>query len=188
MPTALQKTVKPEVTRSTALSLMSRPGDGSIRAGRVALIVADGVDAGFVSAMTDALVSGGAVPRLVGSRLGSVQTTSGELEVDTTVEAMPSVLFDAVVVSGSDDVAATLARDGRVLEFLKDQYRHCKPMLAWGSASAVFEAAGIPQTLPDGAPDPGIVLADEGETGIEAFIAALGKHRHFERETDPPRV
>jgi len=25
-------------------------------------------------------------------------------------------------------------------------------------------------------------------SAIEAFVAALGKHRHFERETDPPLV
>ena len=34
---------KPEVTQSKALSLFARPGDGSIRARRIAIIVADGV-------------------------------------------------------------------------------------------------------------------------------------------------
>ena len=51
-----------------------------------------------LTAVSDALIAAGAVPRCVGSRLGAVTTSTGELEVDVTVEAMPSVLFDAVVV------------------------------------------------------------------------------------------
>jgi catalase len=53
-----------------------------------------------------------------------------------------------------------------------------------------LKLAGIPTTLLSGEADPGLVLvaADDVDDGIEAFIAALGKHRHFERETDPPRV
>jgi hypothetical protein len=30
--------------------------------------------------------------------------------------------------------------------------------------------------------------ADDVEAGIDAFVTALGQHRHFARETDPPRV
>jgi catalase len=71
---------------------------------------------------------------------------------------------------------------------LKDQYRHCKPILALGAAAGLLSAAGIPKTLPDGRPDPGLIIATQGETATKAFIAALRKHRHFERETDPPRV
>jgi catalase len=75
-----------------------------------------------------------------------------------------------------------------MLEFLKDQYRHCKPMLVLGAASELLTKAGIPTALPSGDPDPGLVLDQTGEGGADAFIAALGKHRHFDRETDPPVV
>ena len=44
MPKVLETEVKPEVAKSPALSLFARPGDGSIRARRVAILVADGVD------------------------------------------------------------------------------------------------------------------------------------------------
>ena len=188
MPKTLQKNVKPEVTRSPALSLMARPGDGGIRAKRIAIIVADGVDGDELQSLAGDLLAIGTVPRFVGSKLGTVQTTIGELEVDTTVEATPSVLFDAVVLSGNEDVVQALSSDGRILEFLKDQYRHCKPILALGGADGLLSAAGIPPALPDGRSDPGLIVPGDGEAGTEAFIAALGKHRHFERETDPPRV
>jgi len=188
MPKALQKDVTPEVTRSPALSLRARPGDGGVRAKRIALIVADGVDGDVLQLLAEELWAIGAVPRFVGSSLGTVQATTGELEVDTSVEATPSVLFDAVVLSGNEQVTKDLSSDGRILEFLKDQYRHCKPILALGDADALLSAAGIPPTLPDGRPDPGLIVPGAGDSGTEAFIAALGKHRHFERETDPPRV
>ena len=115
--------------------------------------------------------------------------SGGARQVDTTVEAMPSVLWDAVVIPDGHDALERLGIDGRVLEFVKDQYRHCKPILAIGSATGLLEKAGIPETLVSGHADPGLLLMEgDDATGIAAFIAAIAKHRHFERETDPPRV
>ena len=53
-----------------------------------------------------------------------------------------------------------------------------------------MEAAGILADSADGEPDPGIVLSDNDalKSALPAFIAAVAKHRHFERETDPPAV
>ena len=188
MPKVLEKDVKPEVKKSPTLSLMARPGDGGIRGRRVAILVADGVVSATLDALRDRLVGKEAVPRLVGMKLGGIQTTAGEQEVDTTVEATPSVLYDAVVLPPG--VSEALAADGRVLEFLKDQYRHCKPLLVLGDATLLLEKAGIPASLPSGKADPGLVVGakNDADAAIEAFVTALGKHRHFERETDPPRV
>jgi catalase len=189
MPKVLQTRVTPEVTVSPALSLFARPGDGSVRGRRVAILVAEGVDGDAVRSLADRLVAAGAVPRFVGARLGEVKSTSGDpVKVDVTTEATPSVLYDAVVLSDGK-AAQRLAADGRTLEFLKDQYRHCKPILVPGSASAVLAKAGIPPTLPSGQSDSGLLLGPSGDTAsAEAFIHALAKHRHFERETDPPSV
>ncbi len=79
MPKVLKVPVQPEVERSAALSLFARPGDGSIRARRIAVVVADGVDAAAVRDIADRLTAAGAVPRLVGSRLGAVESASGDL-------------------------------------------------------------------------------------------------------------
>ena len=131
------------------------------------------------------------MPRFIGSRLGSIDPDGGDaIEVDATVEATPSVLFDAVVVPDGSDAIERMTIDGRVLEFLKDQYRHCKPILAIGEGANALKLAGIPATLLSGEADPGLVFADadDVEAGIDAFVTALGQHRHFARETDPPRV
>jgi catalase len=190
MPKVLPTPVTPEVDRSPALSLLARPGDGSVRARRVAILVADGADGAPLVALADRLVTEGAVPRFVGSRLGSAAVTSGEsIAVDASLEATPSVLYDAVVLPDGDDAVDALAMDGRTTEFLKDQYRHCKPILALGNGKALLEGAGIPLALPSGDPDPGLILGTSGdESVVGAFLGALAKHRHFERETDPPLV
>ena len=132
------------------------------------------------------------MPRFVGvaARHGADGRRGDPIEVDATFETMPSVLFDAVVVpDGAEAVDAPGGRRRR-LEFVRDQYRHCKPMLALGASALLLERAGILPTLPSGEADPGIVLgrAGAGNAAARAFVQALAQHRHFERETDPPRV
>ena len=191
MPKVLQMEVTPEVAKSPALSLFARPGDGSIRARRVAILVSDGVDGDVLRALVERLVAAGAVARFVGARLGVAESVNGDpIEVDVTMEAAPSVLFDAVVLPDGADAVRRLAADGRALEFVKDQYRHCKPILALGAASELLKKAGIPQALPSGKPDPGLVIgrSDKSESVAKAFMTALAKHRHFDREADPPLV
>jgi catalase len=190
MPKAMRRAVTPEVSASGALSLFARAGDGSIRARRVAVLIADGCDGSPLLALVDRLVAEGAVPRFVSTRLGSVESMSGDaIEVDVSLEAAPSVLYDALVLSGGADAMRRLRDDGRTLEFLKDQYRHCKPVLALGDGAALLEACGIAPVLPTGELDPGLIVATTDATDFaEAFIAAIAKHRHYQRETDPPRV
>jgi catalase len=136
-----------------------------------------------------ALLARGAVPRFVGPRLGRVSCgDGGALEIEVTLETTPSVLYDALAIpSGSE---AALSRVGQALEFIKDQYRHCKSILAVGQASKLLKLAGIPPRLPDGAKDPGLVLveSDETKSAAAAFEKALSRHRHPEREADPPLV
>lgn len=84
----------PEVASSPALSLFARPGDGSIAARRIAILVADGVDGASARALQAGLAAKGAVPRFVGVRLGTVQSTdSNEIEVDVTFETMPAAVY-----------------------------------------------------------------------------------------------
>ncbi|MGY3267006.1 catalase [Lysobacter sp. HA35] len=191
MPPVLAKAPKPEVTSSDALSLLARPGDGSIRTRQIALVVADGVDGASVTAMQAALLDEGAVPRLVGPRIGPVRTSDGGvLDADASLENEPAFLFDAIVLPDGAGAVDTLLANGRTLEGLKDQYRHCKTILALGESQRLVAAAGLPTDLPDGSPDPGLLLMDGGDidAALEAFVAAVAMHRHWDRETDPPRV
>ncbi|MGE0592339.1 MAG: catalase [Vicinamibacterales bacterium] len=189
MPKVLTEDVTPEVTTSRALSLFARPGDGSIRTRRVAILVADGCNGASLVALANRLTGEGAVPRVVASRLGAVQPSEGHaIEVDASIEAAPAVLYDAVVLPDGAEAVAALRADGQVLEFIKDQYRHCKPLLAAGASHELLTACGIEWLLPDGHADPGVIVAEDAAAATDAFIAAIARHRHFARETDPPRV
>jgi len=191
MPKALERAVRPEVKTSPALSLFARPGDGGIRTRHVAIFAADGIDGEAVKALHKGLTDAGAVPRVVGARLGQVQTLQGEaLDIEVTLETSPSVVYDALIVPGGHAAATTLGNVGQAGEFIKDTYRHCKPILALGDGRALVENSGVPARLDSGEPDPGLLLGEDGqaEAMLSEFIAAIAKHRHFERAMDPPGV
>lgn len=188
MPKALDVSPTPEVEISPALSLYAQPGDGSIRTRRIAVVVADGVDGDVAQSIHNKLADLGAVSRYVGARLGTVETEQGEtLEVEVTFETMPSVLFDAVAVPGGAEAAKSLGQLGHAREFLKDQYRHAKAMYAVGAGGDLLQRAGVASALPSGEPDPGVLIASEhGPKTMTAFVNAIARHRHHEREQDPP--
>jgi catalase len=191
MPKVLRTEITPEIATSPSLSLFARPGNAGIRTRRVAVLVADGVDGDALRGIVERLVAAGAVPRFVGPRLGSAQSVTGDaIEIDVPMHAAPSVLFDALILPDGADAVDRLNADGRALEFVKDQYRHCKPILVLGAASQVLDRAGIPQKLPNGERDSGLVFGSSSDNAAvtEAFVDALAKHRHFDRETDPPLV
>jgi hypothetical protein len=49
-------------------------------------------------------------------------------------------------------------------------------------------AGRAPAHLPSGKADPGMLIARHGSAreALPAFIKAIARHRHHERETDPP--
>ena len=191
MPRALETPATPEVTMSAALSLKALPGNGGIRTRRIAILVANGVEGRPIAALQAALVDAGAVPLLIAPRLGAVATSDGvALAANGSLENSPSVLFDALVLPGGEAGVGVLMRQGQTLEFVANQYRHGKTILAFPASQLVLDKAGVETFLPNGHADPGLVLAqgDQVESVIAAFIAALGQHRHLQRETDPPVV
>lgn len=188
MPRALAKAPKPEVDRSPALSLLARPGDGSIRGRKVAILVADGVVGQSAVALHEALFAQGAVPRFVAPRIGPVATTDQvEINADASLENEPGFLFDALALPDGEDGVKMLAADGHTMEFIKDQHRHCKTILVMPASTALMLKAQIPASLPSGDPDPGMFLGASA-ADFNAFIQGIARHRHPERETDPPAV
>jgi catalase len=180
-----------EYQPSPPLSLMARPGEKGIRTRRVAILVADGTDEASVRTIYDALLADGAVPRVVGPNMGLVKGAGGgTLDVEVSLEAMPAVLYDAVVVPAGAQAAATLADNAIALEFVRLQHRHLKPILVVDDGTALLAAAGIPATLPDGTHDRGVIgteLADLSGA-LAAFRDALAGHRIWERDSDNPKV
>jgi catalase len=189
MPLAISKAPEPEIRISPALSLLARPGDGSVAGRKVVILVADGVVGQSVMDVHAALFAHGAVPRLAAPTIGPVRTLDGvAIDADVSLENEPGFLFDALVLPDGESGVAVLATDAHVFEFIRDQFRHCKPILALGAGEALLHAAGLGPAL--GADDraPGLFLEPTGVAGAQALLAGLSRHRYFERETDPPKV
>lgn len=176
---------KAEYSDSPALSLFSRPGDGSIRTRHIAILVSDGIEGESVRSVYAALANEGAAPRFVGAKLGAIQPQSGDpIEVEVSMEAAPAVLFDALVIpDGTNDSISQLIHEDQTLDFVREQYRHCKPILALGSATKILDAAHIHSVL-GGVTAPGLIAipSQEVRSVIPQFIEAIAQHRHFERE------
>jgi catalase len=180
----------PQYNPSPALSLLHLPGEKGIQAKKVAILIGRGADADSVRSIYSALLADGAVPRLVAGHLGKVPAADGSaLDVEISLEAGPSVLYDAVIIADGES-GQQLARDANALDFVRLQFRHCKPILSLGDGSALLVKAGIPLTLPDGSPDPALFTADSSTLAqaLSAFKAALAGPRAYVRETDPPAV
>jgi catalase len=184
----LEDPAEPEILESSALSLFARPGETGIETRRIAILVGDGVrDAATIHV---ALAAAGAVPRYVSPTLGTVDVAGGEsLPVDITLEAAPSALFDALVLPDNGTSVDRLLANGQVAELIKEQFRHCKAILAIGTSTALLDAARLPKALPSGEPDPGVLRADAARAEVlTQFMAAVARHRHYARETDPPII
>jgi catalase len=186
LPKALAEPVAAEVELSPALSLLARPGDGSITTRMVAIIVGPDIDGASVKASADALITGGAVVRLVGHRVGPFKTAGGpEVVADASLNNQPSPTFDAVVVPDGQAAIDALKVDGRALEFLRDAFRHGKAILAVGAGKELLDAADIP--LADN--PPGVFIDTKADKGVlNDFIKGIASHRFPERETHPPVV
>jgi catalase len=180
LPKALADPPAPEVELSPALSLLALPGECGIRTRQVAILVADGVHRASIAAVQASLAAAGAVGHFVGPRVGRFVADDGSaVEAGKSMENSPSVLFDALVLPDGARAVDTLALDGQTIEYLHDQLRHCKTILALGASQRLLETAGANLTNEDS----GILLAeaDEVDGVIAAFITAIAKHRHFAR-------
>ena len=176
------------IEESAALSMSPRPDKGGIHTRKVAILVHDGVDVVSLRPVQQALAEAGAECWIVAPRLGTVATAGGRrVEVSTTFQAMPSVMFDAVLVAGGKESADALGKLGDAVHFVLEAYKHCKPICAIGDGVQLLSLLGVTAGAGNDllVNHPGVVL---GEPSAEAavktsqeFIAAMLVHRHWDR-------
>ncbi|MEV4356084.1 catalase [Nonomuraea sp. NPDC049625] len=149
---------------SPALSMTGQPQ--SIATRKVAILMADGTDAGEVTALREVLEGRGAICEVLAPAEGTV----AGIPVDRQLGAASSVLYDAVVAADG----AALASLGRARFFVMEAFKHGKAIGAVGSGRELLEAARLPS-------DVGVVMGD----GIaEKFATAVAGHRFYERDVD----
>jgi catalase len=171
-------------TLEAAPSLSMETAGGSIHTRRVAVVMAAGAELGAFKVVQQALLDAGATTRIVAAHLGFVASSSGQqVPVDHTFQAMPSVMFDAVLVPGGAAAAQALCKNGEAVHFVLQAYKHCKALCLIGESAELLRAAGL---LAEGATAPaGVVIGTNEPTARlqmgQDFIAAIGKHRHWGR-------
>ncbi|ETT67118.1 catalase [Paenibacillus sp. FSL H8-0457] len=121
------------------------------------------------------LQQAGIITEVVSPKLGVIAGKSGgELEVKHSLLGADSVLFDAVLVAGGALSVSELLTEQKVLDFIKEAYRHFKPIAAIAEGMNLLPAAS----------GEGIVVAKENEDSKlfgQAFIDAIAAHRHWSR-------
>jgi catalase len=186
--------VQPNHGRSSPALSQANTATDSIRSRKVAVLVADGVEAGPVTALTEALRSRDAIPELLAPTDGAVRSSTGEeLAVDRAMTTMASVLYDAVVVASGADAASTLGSDGYALHFIAEAAKHAKPVAALGAGAELVgrATAGVITLSADGgavANEHGVLGAPSARTElpdgfVESFCDLLAGHRVWTRPT-----
>ncbi|KAK9700424.1 hypothetical protein K7432_012210 [Basidiobolus ranarum] len=133
--------------KSVGLSIEKYPKT-NIKTRTVAILVADGVDNSQVEAMYNSLKSKGAYPDLVGPYLGKIKNLN--MIVKNTFTTTSSVLYDAVYVPGGRKSIEMLLSQSSAfqydepIEFVREAYRHGKPIAATGEGVELINRAGIP--------------------------------------------
>ena len=161
---------------SPALSMATKlPSD--IKARRIAILTADGVnDEAFTKIKKD-LCELDAKVMIIAPRHGFVKTKSGdEYPIDESYLTADSVVFDAIYVPGGESVK-TLLGNAEAIHFITEAFKHCKPI---GSDSNGKEL--IKKALP------GISLPEEGIStsgNLEDFVKDIQQHRFWKREIEP---
>jgi catalase len=177
-----------KVEEDPALRMVGRPG-GSAKTRKVAILVADGVEAAALKRLQQDLLDAGALCKLVAPQLGTVSTSSGrQLAVDHTFTNMPSVMFDAVLIPGGSESVGTLGAMGEAVHFVLEAYKHCKTICAVNGGAQLLATLGFslgkdPEAV--SVPTPGVIIADarkvmDGQVSHD-FLAAIALHRHWDR-------
>ncbi|MGO2713493.1 catalase HPII [Pseudomonas helleri] len=165
---------KTSVSASPALS-QANLLPGNIKTRKVAVLAANGVEGKAIEALKKALTAQGAHAKLLGPTSAPVKTAEGKLlDVDGSMEGLPSVAFDAVFVPGGAESIKALSGDGVALHYLLEAYKHLKPIAVHGEARQLLDVLHL--QVDDG------LLAIKDAQDLKAFFAAIAQHRIWARE------
>ncbi|MXV16723.1 catalase [Hufsiella ginkgonis] len=175
------------VSVSTALSMAGTIKD-SIKTRKIAFLTADGVNAGSLTTVKNALEAEGAVVEIIAPRLGVIEPEDGAaITVDQSFLTAASVLYDAVYVPGGINSSATLEADADAVHFLNEAFRHCKAIAADESAIQVIDATYFAKKIPseftnETALTEGVYIGGDAAELAAIFSKMIALHRFWERE------
>ncbi|MEO6117979.1 MAG: DJ-1/PfpI family protein [Methylotenera sp.] len=157
---------------------------------KVAILVANHIDAAVIHAVRKALESGAATVKILAPQLGEIKSDEGHnykgqnggklIKVDHSFAKISSILLDAVFIPGGQLSAQALCQDANAVLFLKEAYLHGKAIAASDEGVMLLtQAAGKLQFQEQG------VITSAGnavdKAFIQHFVEAVAQHRFTER-------
>ncbi|ERJ57365.1 catalase [Sphingobacterium paucimobilis] len=173
------KAPKPEIMTSAALSMATKPGQGTIATRKIAFLVADGVSKSSIDKLRIPLQKEGAEVVLVSTKVGMLSfMEGGQEEIQHTYLTDASVCFDAFYTPAGDSIHL-LAQEPDYIQFINEAFRHCKAIAFAKQAEDLLRLTLISAKNIDN----GIVLESDGEIK-DRFITIMKGHRIWERENE----
>ncbi|MCJ7840944.1 catalase [Lederbergia sp. NSJ-179] len=162
----------PITKSSPALSQLNTKFSADTR--KVAVILTDGFNGRDIEFVLEGLKANGVQPEIISETFGKVRGYDGViLKVDHTFLTAHSVLFDAVyIVRGSSKSVKFNKEAG---QFVYEAYSHYKPIGATHDGKKWLETDEMGQSV-------GVVLEDNTERFVKAFVQAIATHRYWNRK------
>lgn len=171
------KAPKPEVTKSSALSMAINPEEGTIKSRKVAILVADGVNKKSVDLMRNALQKEGAHAVLISTHVGNLKYNDGSEElVQFSYLTEASVCYDACYTPDGDSIAV-LSQEPDYFQFINEAFRHCKALAFAKGAEELIDKS----LFNNEKKDKGVILESQGNM-VKDFIYIMKGHRIWDRE------
>jgi catalase len=135
----------------------------------VGALIADGSDAGAISALKRAVESAGGQLKLIAPKVGGVKLGDGSsVDADGQLAGTPSATVDAVALILTEQAATALCNEAAAVQFVMDAFGHLKAIGYTDGCKVLLDKAGV-------VPDDGVVKLSN------AFVDAA-KQRYFARE------
>lgn len=178
---------KKQIDESPALSQIKK-FKGTAKGRKVAVLVEDGFDGNHLKLLKQALEKEGAtievISKIHGMRKGAESET---IKTDKTYITTGSIMYDAVYIPGGRVSLEKMLNMGDTIQFIKEAYKHCKPIAASGEGVDLLDMCKLPgvDTAKDLIVSRGVVCArnnHDHKKFTELFLQVIAQHRFWERE------
>lgn len=187
-----RKQASRSIDHSPSLSQENLKGT-SVKGRKVAILVDHGFDYKAVEAVREMLSKNGAMAEIVSQFHGKIKADNGKtLETDRSHVTTASVLYDALFIPGGVESIDAMLKQGDVLHFINEMYKHCKPIGLTGEAIELLAKSSV--TLADEQyaskdvyDSMGVVLARDSKhikSFLRSFENAIIHHRHWSRSVN----
>ena len=182
---------KRSVNQSPALSISNTKKD-SIQGRKVAVLLDNGFDYEAFLAVKEKLEGGKATIEIVSKYQGEIVASNGQsVQTDKSHITTASVLYDAIFIPGGEKSIEAMSKQGDVLHYINEVYKHCKPIALQGDAIQLLNHSALRniENLINDSEKVNVTMGvittrDQGylDNFANSFAQCIAMHRFWERE------